>query len=84
MDRYEREIWEKLKESDAQFLSPDYHLLSMSRWKNLPKELHEKKIQLVPWTVNESSDWKELLSRFKVDGIITDDPELLIEYLKGI
>ncbi len=36
-------------------------------------ELHQSGIKVIPWTVNEPSDMKKLIS-WKVDGLITDYP----------
>ena len=44
-------------------------------------DLHEKKIKLIPWTVNEISDMKNLLE-LGVDGIITDYPDRLIKLVR--
>lgn len=38
-------------------------------------------IQVVPWTANRPKDWDRLI-RAGVDGIITDDPAGLIDYLR--
>lgn len=37
-------------------------------------------LKVIPWTANRTADWETLL-KIKVDGIITDDPEPLLEYL---
>ncbi len=49
--------------------SPNYKLIS----EKAVKELHEKGIQVIPWTVNEKEDM-EMLVKWGVDGIITDYP----------
>jgi glycerophosphoryl diester phosphodiesterase len=54
--------------------SPDYKLLT----KNKVGELHNLGIQVVPWTVNDKSDMKKLVS-WKVDGLITDFPDRAVE-----
>ena len=51
--------------------SPHFSLVN----KILVKQCHEKKIKLIPWTVNDLSKMKELKNE-GVDGIITDDPRL--------
>ncbi|MES2198813.1 MAG: glycerophosphodiester phosphodiesterase family protein [Chlamydiota bacterium] len=63
----------------VEILSPDHKLLG-----NLINVsfLQEKGFQVIPWTVNESERWKEL-TRMNVDGIITDDPEELINWLEN-
>jgi glycerophosphoryl diester phosphodiesterase len=49
--------------------SPAFELLSE---KNV-KELHDKKIRVIPWTVNNEKDMERLVA-WGVDGIITDYP----------
>jgi glycerophosphoryl diester phosphodiesterase len=53
--------------------SPEYHLLKP---KNL-EWLHSRGIRVVPWTVDDADEIKILLE-MKVDGIITDYPDLII------
>lgn len=50
--------------------SPYFQLLSKDDVKNL----HEKKIRVIPWTVNEESDMLSLKG-MDVDGFITDYPD---------
>ncbi len=49
--------------------SPYFKLLS----KEVIKQMHEKNIKVIPWTVNEKEDMKKMLE-IGVDGIITDYP----------
>lgn len=56
--------------------SPEYHLVSDS----LVRYLHSKNIALIPWTVNDSTAMKGLIT-VGVDGIITDYPEVLLKLL---
>jgi len=42
----------------------------------------EKKIKLVPWTVNEIVDL-EKMKRFPIDGIITDYPDRAVKVFRG-
>jgi glycerophosphoryl diester phosphodiesterase len=49
--------------------SPNYLLVNA----DLVKKVHEKNIRLIPWTVNETKDMKDMLS-LGVDGLITDYP----------
>jgi glycerophosphoryl diester phosphodiesterase len=57
--------------------SPDYKLL---RKKDI-KALHKLGIKVIPWTVNDLKTMKKL-RRWKVDGIITDYPNLISEAVK--
>jgi glycerophosphoryl diester phosphodiesterase len=43
----------------------------------LVKEAHDKKVAVLPWTVNEVSDMEKMIS-YGVDGMITDCPDKLI------
>lgn len=45
------------------------------------KMIHAAKMKVIPWTANAPEDWDRLIS-MGVDGIITDDPERLIQYLQ--
>ena len=42
----------------------------------------ERKIKLVPWTVNEIADL-EKMKRFPIDGIITDYPDRAVKIFRG-
>lgn len=50
--------------------SPDYHLVD----EELISFAKEKGMKVIPWTVNDKSDMKELIE-MGVDGIITDYPD---------
>lgn len=51
--------------------SPAYELVT----DNLIAECHAKKIQIIPWTVNDKATFDKL-KKMGVDGIITDYPDL--------
>ena len=51
-------------------ISPDYTLLNA----DLVKEYQKQGLKVIPWTVNEISDMKKLIS-WGVDGIISDYPD---------
>lgn len=53
--------------------SPYYQLISG----NLVKETHERGMQLIPWTVNDTTTMRGLIN-LGVDGIITDYPNLIL------
>lgn len=59
--------------------SPDYVLVD----KATIDLMHQKKIRVIPWTVNEKEDMKRLKS-WGVDGIITDYPNRAAEMGLGI
>ncbi|NML36822.1 glycerophosphodiester phosphodiesterase [Chitinophaga sp. G-6-1-13] len=54
--------------------SPNFKLVTPA----LIKEAHAKKVQVLPWTVDEEADLQQLLS-LGVDGIITNYPDRLIK-----
>jgi glycerophosphoryl diester phosphodiesterase len=43
---------------------------------------HAAGIQVIPWTADDPADWQRLADA-QVDGIITDDPEALIAFLRA-
>jgi glycerophosphoryl diester phosphodiesterase len=45
------------------------------------KEAHAAGLQVVPWTANQPDEWKMLIEA-DVDGIITDNPQELLRYLR--
>lgn len=59
--------------------NPEFPLVTIE----LIKELHQKNIQIIPWTVNEVSDMKSLIN-MGVDGLITDYPNRAIELIKSV
>lgn len=54
--------------------SPDFELVD----EKLVGEVHAKKMQLIPWTINEVAQM-ERISKLGVDGIITDYPDRAIQ-----
>jgi len=45
------------------------------------KAVQKLNVKVIPWTVNRPEEWSKLIAA-GVDGIISDDPEDLIAYLK--
>jgi glycerophosphoryl diester phosphodiesterase len=66
------------RDAGAQVVAP-YHRLVTAR---KVAAAHRAGIQVVAWTANRPRDWRRLV-RTGVDGIITDDPAGLIEYLRA-
>jgi glycerophosphoryl diester phosphodiesterase len=58
-------------------MSPDLHFLDERQ----VRQLHAAGIAVLPWTVNEPSDWQRLLA-WGVDGITTDYPDRLARFLR--
>ncbi|WP_343673370.1 glycerophosphodiester phosphodiesterase family protein [Chitinophaga sp.] len=46
--------------------------------KELVTTAHNKKVQVLPWTVNDPQEMQKMME-LGVDGIITDDPEALVK-----
>ena len=61
---------------NADFWHPDFELLRP----DAVEEAHEIELKVNTWTVNGRNDWKTALDA-NVDGIITDDPQGLTEFL---
>jgi glycerophosphoryl diester phosphodiesterase len=63
----------------AEVLSPDHTLLNDAQeilaWK-------KRGFQVIPWTVNDPKRWEELIE-MGIDGMITDYPQELIQFLKN-
>lgn len=45
------------------------------------KDMHESNMQVIPWTINEKADIKQMIS-WGVDGVITDYPDRALEITK--
>ncbi|WP_142685919.1 glycerophosphodiester phosphodiesterase family protein [Chitinophaga polysaccharea] len=54
--------------------SPNYQLVTPE----LVKEAHNKKVAVIPWTVDDESELKKLIS-WGVDGIISNAPDKLVK-----
>jgi glycerophosphoryl diester phosphodiesterase len=61
----------------ADIVAP-YHVLASARQ---VRAAHEAGLEVVAWTANRPRDWKRLI-KAQVDGIITDNPEALLAYLR--
>jgi glycerophosphoryl diester phosphodiesterase len=73
----DRDWPEVAREFEATILSPEQHLVTRDR----VKQAHAAGLQVVPWTANNPEDWARLVDA-GVDGIISDDPASLIQWLK--
>jgi glycerophosphoryl diester phosphodiesterase len=61
-------------ERGATIWSPNYNTLTPT----LIAEAQTAGLQVIPWTVNEPADMRQLLE-WGVDGLISDRPELFVE-----
>jgi len=59
--------------------SPDYELLDQAQI----DAAHEQGIRVIPWTVNDEKTMRELISQ-RVDGLITDYPDIGVQVLAEI
>lgn len=66
------------REAEAQIVSPNHRLVTRRK----VADAQAAGMEVVPWTANTPAEW-EWLVRAGVDGIITDDPAGLIEWLRG-
>lgn len=60
----------------AQYLNPNYKLLT----KRFVKNIHTHGLKILPYTVNDHHNFERMME-LGVDGIITDYPQSLIEWL---
>lgn len=58
-----------------------YEYYSNFHSKRIIDDAHRKKLSVIYWTVNEESEMEDLINK-GVDGIITDNPKLLIQVLQ--
>jgi glycerophosphoryl diester phosphodiesterase len=72
-----RSFVEIAKEAGTPIVAPHYVLVTAEE----VRAAHGAGLRVIPWTANTEADWKRLIAA-GVDGIITDDPERLIQYLK--
>lgn len=67
------------KKLGVKIISPEYILVN----KEIVNTIHEQNFEVLPWTVNDIDTFKKMIE-YKVDGIITDYPVMLNDYLKTI
>lgn len=60
----------------ATYASPEFHLVTADN----VAECHRRGIGVLPWTVDDEASWRAQIAD-EVDGLITDFPRDLIEYL---
>lgn len=70
-----------VRQAGAQVYCPNFEFLDELQ----VKQIHQAGLRVIPWTVNDPGDWQKLLN-WGVDGITTDFPDRLAEFLstKGI
>jgi glycerophosphoryl diester phosphodiesterase len=70
-------LMKQAKSLHARVISPHRTLLTDAK---IVQEMKQSGFRVVPWTVNAPEDWKELIE-MGVDGIITDYPQDLLQFL---
>ena len=69
----------KIMYSGCKIVSPHYRLLVMG----YVFRMHLLRIPVLVWTVNDEILMKELLLKKKVDGVISDYPDVALNVLKN-
>jgi glycerophosphoryl diester phosphodiesterase len=64
--------------ADATIVMPDFALVTPER----VAAAHAAGIQVIPYTVDKPEDWQKMADAH-VDGMITDDPEALLAWLRS-
>ena len=65
------------KKLNVDIISPEYTLIN----KELVKQIHNNGFSVLPWTLN-STDVLQKMIDMNVDGIISDNPKEMIDYIK--
>lgn len=73
-----RSFVEIAREAETEIVAPEYVLVTEPE----VHAAHESGLRVIPWTANTEDDWKRLIEA-GVDGMITDNPAGLIQYLRG-
>lgn len=74
----ERDFASVAREAGAEIIAPHHKLVSAEK----VKAAHRAGLRVIAWTANIPEEWDKLIAA-GVDGIITDDPAGLIDYLKA-
>ncbi len=67
------------KAAKADIVSPHYKTLDQAS----VKAIQSAGLRVIPWTANTEASWQQLVS-IGVDGIISDDPARLMEFLDSL
>ncbi len=71
------QLLKRISSISVQILSPDHDLLKN---RDDVQSLKQMGFRIIPWTVNDPERWEELI-QMGVDGLITDYPQQLIDFL---
>jgi len=58
---------------------PDFRVLR--QWPDLVVACHTASLRVFPWTIDDPQDWQVRVNELHVDGIITNDPGRLYDWL---
>lgn len=72
-----RSFAELARDARTEIVAPEYPLVTESE----VRAAHQAGVRVIPWTANTAQDWKRLIEA-GVDGIITDDPAGLVQYVQ--
>jgi glycerophosphoryl diester phosphodiesterase len=75
----QRDFVATAREAGAGIVSPDESLVTPEQ----VRAAHQAGLQVVPWTANTPVQWDRLIA-CGVDGIISDDPKVLLEFLRPL
>lgn len=67
------------KKLGVEIISPDFNLID----KNFVKKMQDNGFEVLVWTVNDKDDVKKVIE-YGVDGIISDDPKKIKDYIKSL
>jgi len=67
---------ERAKKINVNFISPYYTLLN----KELVEKIHNNGFKVIPWNINTTKQFQEMID-MNVDGIISDYPKEMIDYI---
>jgi glycerophosphoryl diester phosphodiesterase len=76
-DRPQGDLVQIVQATQSQVASPNFEWLTRADI----VAFHKANIQVIPWTLNDEAAWKRALD-IGVDGIITDDPAGLVQFLQ--
>lgn len=77
-ERPEKDLVKIVLDTKASIASPYHGWLTRED----VEAFHAAKLRVIPWTLNDPESWQRALD-IGVDGIITDDPAGLVEFLKN-
>lgn len=66
------------KKLNVDIISPEYILIN----KESVKQMHDNGFSVLPWTINSTKNLQEMID-INVDGIISDNPKEMIDYINN-